>query len=238
MDLETLRRLLQNFHEELTVCMEQTQSLPGIDGVEREISDPILLGDFIVDAYNSYLTIAKAACDSPIIQGMSEIQKLREVDHAAGDTEGHGLPHSIQSGYKNVEIPLVGGNPRLQKMREVALAARQLQTALEGVIKTGESKTQSAIAGVTTLLENLGEQITVAQDEVKYSMVPHLVGEYNRCLAIVLEDSEDPITAKMFHSLEINAEDETSYKDKLSELRLAQSGLLSYLQKMHERSAL
>jgi hypothetical protein len=238
MDLETLTRLLQNFHEELKVCMERTQDAPGIDGVEREISDPILLGDFIVDAYNSYLASAKATCDNSIIQSMPEIQKLGEADHAAGDTEGQGAPHFIRPGHRDVEIPLVGGNPRLQKMREVALAARQLQTALEGVVKTGKSKTQSAIAGVTTLLENLGEHIIAAQDEAKYSMVPHLVGEYNRCLAIVLEDSEDPITAKMFHSLETNAEDEASYEGKLSELRLAQSGLLNYLQKMQERSAL
>jgi hypothetical protein len=47
-----------------------------------------------------------------------------------------------------------------------------------------------------------------------------------------------PFFGYRFCPLEAEVDEATSAQDKLSELRLAQSGLLSYLQKMHERSAL
>lgn len=240
MDLETLTKLLRNFHEELEVCMEQKQDMPGLDGVERQISDPILLGDFIVDAYNGYLAAAKAAFDNPIIQGMPEIQNLGETNHIIGDTERQGIPRSIRD-YDDHEIPLVGWNPRLQRMREVALATKQLLTVLEGMEQTTEAKTQNEIAGVMTLLENLGEHIGQAQKTLKENpeqdeqLVRRLIVEYNRCLEIVLKQREDAVLAKMFQPLEASVEEGTSYQIILPELGLAQSGLLSYLQKMRER---
>ena len=219
MDLETLIKLLQELHQELTICMENM-----IDGPFKT-PDPILLGDFIIDAYNSYLAAAKAACDHPIIQAMPEVEKLAHVADEEEDTKR------------------VGKNPRLQKMREVAFATKQLQTVLEGEIKTREAKTQSEIVGVMALLGNLGEQIGYTQEtirenpEVGEQSVRHLVEEYNRYLGIAMEATEDDtVLAKMFNPLEPVVDETTSYQDKLSELRLAQSGLLSYLQKMCERS--
>jgi hypothetical protein len=227
MDIVTLKKLLQNFLEELEVCMEHTQVLPGLNS---KIADPILLGDFTVDAYNKYLAVAKTASDNPIIQGTLEIQKLGEADYAAGDTE-----------YYDDEIPLVGKNPRLQKMREVAFATKQLLTVLEGMKQATDAKTQNEIAGVTTLLENLGEHIVQARRALKENpeqderLVRRLIVEYNQCLEIVLEQREDAVLARMFQPLEASLGEGTSYRIILPELRLAQSGLLSYLQKMHER---
>jgi hypothetical protein len=240
MDLETLTKLLRSFHEELEVCMEQKQDLPGDDGVERQISDPILLGDFIVDAYNGYLAAAKAAFDDPIIQGMPEIQNLGETDHVIGDTERQTIQRSVRD-YDDHEIPLVGWNPRLQKMREVALATKQLLTVLEGMKQATDAKTQNGIAGVMTLLRNLGEHIEHAQKALRESpeqieqLVRRLIVEYNRCLEIVLEQREDAVLARMFQPLEASVGEGTSYRIILPELRLAQSGLLSYLRTTHER---
>ena len=219
MDLETLIKLLQNFHEELTICIEYEDS----KGTPFKSKDPILLGDFIMDAYNSYLGAAKTACENPIIQAMPEVEKL---DYVANDDSGS-----------------VGKNPRFQKMHEIAFMARQLQTVLEGEVKTREAKTQSEIVGVMALLDNLGEQIEHAQEIIRENpeegeqSVRHLAEEYNRYLGIAMEATEDDVVlAKMFSPLEPVVDETTSYQDKFSELRLAQSGLLSYLQKMDKRS--
>ncbi|MBI1930900.1 hypothetical protein HYR99_42465 [Candidatus Poribacteria bacterium] len=218
MDLETLTKLLQNLHEELKTCMEHK-----IGDGPFEVADPIWLGDFIVDTYNSYLIGAKAACDHPMIQGLPEVEKLAYVAHEAEDTKR------------------VGKDPRLHKMREVAFATQQLLTVLEGAIKTSEAKTQSEIVGLTTLLENLGQQLAHVQATTERlnreggesPSVQPLVAEYNRYLGMVLETVDDPVLAKLFRPLELEGDD--SHK-KLSELKLAQSGLLSYLRKTHERS--
>ena len=219
-DVETLIKLLQNFHEELTICIKHEDQR----GTPFKSKDPILLGDFIFDAYNSYLTAAKATCENPIIQAMPEVESL---DYVANDDSGS-----------------VGKNPRFQKMHEVAFAAKQLQTILEGAITTEKTKTHSEIVGVITLLENLGGQIGHAQEAIRENpeeggqSVRHLVEEYNRYLGIVLETTDDAVLAKMFSPLEPVVDESTSYQEKLSELRLAQSGLLSYLQKMDERSGI
>lgn len=225
MDLETLTKLLQNFHEELAICLENKQAgeFPDTD----EMADPILLGDFIVDTYNNYLVSAKSSCEHPLIQTLPEIEKLMETNQ---------VDYDIRRG--------VGKLPRLQKMREVAFATKQLLTVLEGMIETEKSKAQSEIVGVMTLLENLGEQIGHAQEAIRENpeevgqSVRHLVKEYNRYLGIVLEATDDAVLAKMFSPLEPVVDESTSYQEKLSELRLAQSGLLSYLQKMDERSGI
>jgi hypothetical protein len=222
MDLETLIKLLQNFHEELTICLENKQAgeFPDTD----EMADPILLGDFIVDTYNNYLASTKSACEHPVIQTLPEMENLIETNQ---------VDYDIRRG--------VGKLPRLQKMREVAFATKQLLTVLEGMVETEKSKTQSEIVGVMTLLENLGEQIEKARVAIRESpeeggqSIRRLVEEYNRHLVLVLETKEDTVLTKMFSPLEPVVDESTSYQDKLSELRLAQSGLLSYLKKMDER---
>lgn len=252
MDLETLTKLLSELHEELTVCIEHEQNIAvvsvGGPPSNYQSQDPILLGDFIVDAYNNYLACTKEVCDDPIIQRMPEIEKLGDVDYDA-------IPDSVVADETNqhehiavVKGISIGKNPRLQKMREVAFATKQLQTTLKGVIKTEESQAQSETVGVMTLLENLGEQIGQVQKDVEVQKSTggnpeeeaqsacHLLEEYNRYLGIVLEGTEDALLEKVFRPLEPVVDKTSSYRDKLSELRLAQSGLLKYLQKMYERS--
>jgi hypothetical protein len=219
-DLETLTKLLQELHQELKICMENEIEGP------FTVLDPILLGDFIVDAYNNYLASAKADCNHPIIQAIPEVEKLAHIAEDVSDTKG------------------VGKNPRFQKMHEVAFAAKQLQTILEGAITTEKAKTHTEIVGVITLLENLGGQIGHAQEAIRENpeeseqSVRHLVEEYNRYLGIVLDTTDDAVLTKMFSQLEPVVDESTSYQEKLSELRLAQSGLLSYLRKMDERSGI
>ena len=241
MDLEILTKLLQNFHEELKTCMEHEQdvivAVVGGPPQQCQAQDPILLGDPIVDMYNNYLAQAKGACDNPIIQRMPEIEKLGEGDYVSNDTEHKAIPDSAPFG-QNISIfkgNPIGKNPRFQKMREVAFATKQLLTVLESAIKTSEAKIQSEIVGLTTLLENLGQQIAyvLAMGEGGGQAVQPLITEYNRYLGLVLEAVDDPVLAKLFHPLESDGDD--SHR-KLYELRLAQSGLLSYLRKTHERA--
>ena len=199
MDLSTLMELLQNLYQELETCMKHK-----IGDGPFEVADPIWLGDFIVDAYNSYLATAKTASDHPVIQGFPEVEKLAYVADEADDTKR------------------VGKNPRLHKMHEVAFATKQLATILEGDIRARKSKAQSEIVGLTTLLENLGQQLPHIQaiGEDSQSVQP-LVAEYNRYLGMVLETVDDPVLAKLFCPLELDGDD--SHK-KFSEFRLAQSG--------------
>ena len=223
-DLETLTKLLQELHQELKTCMENEEPNSGM-------ADPILLGDFIVDSYNSYLASAKITCDNTIIQAMPDIEKVDGLaDDAHDDT-----PDNRDDGR-------VGKNPQLQKMREVAFATKQLQTVLEGEMKTREAKTEGEIFGAMTLLENLGEQMeqedAIREDSDSGDFLRSLLEEYNRCLGIVLESEEDTVLPKLFRPLEVAFGETTSYQEKLSELRLAQSGLLSYLKKMNERMLL
>ena len=182
---------------------------------DDELHDPILLGDFIVDTYNRYLVAARSICDHPLIQMMPEIEKLVGEDP---------VDYDIEKG--------VGNHPRLSKMREVALAAKELQSILEEGVEMKDDKAQSELAAVVILLENLGEQIgqICALDDWEGSRqtVQYLVSEYNRYLAMVLEATVDAVIPKMFRPLEMGDE-ETSPQAKLSEVRLAQSGLLSYL---------
>ena len=63
--LSTLVQLLRDFHGELRACLDRENS--------QSIKEPILLGDFIAEAYNSYLSQAKDLCDDPIVQSLPEI---------------------------------------------------------------------------------------------------------------------------------------------------------------------
>ena len=206
MDVATLTKLLGEFHGELKTCMENRL---------HELPDPILLGDFIVDTYNRYLAAGKSAYEHPIIQTMPEIEKLRGTDP---------VEYEIQKG--------VGNHPRLGKMREVAMGAKQLQTLLEGGVEMKADKAQRELAGVVTLLKNLGEQIgqvgVLDDSEASRQTVQHVVKQYNHYLATALRATDDSVIPKMFRPLTVGDE-RTSPHAKLSEVRLAQTGLLSYL---------
>jgi hypothetical protein len=223
-DLNTLIKLLQALHQEVETCMTN-RSIGGS-------LDPIILGDFIVDAYNSYLASAKTICDDPTIQSLANIEKLGDIS-------------DIQSKVRD---------PRLHKMHEVAFVTKQLLTLLEGMVRTGKAGVQSEIIGVMSVLESLDRQIAEAKmpllvkaaqggegQKVDRQLVHYLVEEYNRCLTMVLEITKDPVLAKLFRPLELVNElsaSESDYQKKLSELGIAQSSLLSYLKKMYERSGI
>ena len=236
MDLKTLIELLKSLHNELETCINNKQGPP------FQTPDPILLGDFIVDAYNNYLNAAKKASENPIIQGMAEIWRLTEADLDYDDYDRAVLPGD------NRVIPLMGGNPRLKKMREVALAAKQLRTVLESLVETEKAEDDDKIDGVTIILENLGENIKYTKEMINANpeqaeqIINNWVTKYNQCLEIALEDIKDPILMKMFQPLKSEIDTSKSELDKakslvvrLSELQLAQSGLLNYLEKIRER---
>ncbi|GEM_PF-5683696 len=223
MQIVTLTKLLQDLHQELKTCTEHKRRSGGVEG---DVADPILLGDFIVDAYNGYLSTARSAFDDPVIQAMSQIERLGEGDD---DPRKMKLNHDT----------------RLAKMHEVAFATRQLLICMEDAKKSEKIRTESEISGAITLLENLGEQIdSIADLPVKMgaAKVLHkedlddmrhlprpLAEEYNRCLTIVLETTDDPVISKLFHPVDYGKEDEKSFLHKIAEIKLAQSGLLSYL---------
>jgi hypothetical protein len=225
--IATLTKLLQDLHQELKTCMEHKRRSGGVEGDE---ADPILLGDFVVDAYNSYLSSAKSTFDDPVIQTIPQIDMLGEVD------------------YDLAQIRRVGDHPRLRKMHEVAFAARKLLIFLENAEKSEKARAESEMSGAITLIENLGEQIEkITELHAKMDMTNNffqkekntdagrlaqpLIDEYNRCLTVVLEASDDPVMSKLFRPLEYGKEDEKSFSYRIVELKLAQSGLLSYLEK-------
>lgn len=119
--MPTLIQLLQDLCDELKRCLER-ESRPSR-------KDPIVLGDFIVDAYNRYLARAKELSDEPMVHALPEVVPLGPV---APDPERD----------------VLRGDPRLGKMAEVALAARSLQTALQGVVKKAEPSEPPEVSAV------------------------------------------------------------------------------------------
>ncbi|MBI4551489.1 MAG: hypothetical protein HY710_04430 [Candidatus Latescibacteria bacterium] len=228
MNINTLIKLLKNFQEELHVCMDHKNREGTVSGGVIGKPDPILLGDFIVEAYNNYLTAAKACCDHPLIQTLSPVEKLDEATGIADTTR-------------------VGSHPRLQKMHEVALATRQLVTCLEQAIQTGQAGTYSETIGVMALLESLGDNLRhlerdiadakltgrhVGDDEWREAARP-LLDAYNQYVNILQEQTEDPVLRKLFRPLE--PDEARGYSYLLSQVKLAQTGLLTYLRKTAER---
>jgi len=213
----TLTKLISDFRDELKKCMENTEKLTGA-------SQPILLGDFIVDMYNNYLRQAKAICEDTIIQGMIEIDKeLTQM----------------------IEGPDDYRRERLAKMHEVYIVSSQLLTCLSGAVKSGKAGPQSQLVGVIGLIENLCDQINDVrhgsvgtEDEIVYrQLVQRLVKDYNRYLSLVHESVDDAVLNELFQPLEPLEEDatETACKSKIQEVRMAQSSFSSYLKRMYGR---
>ncbi|MBM3239296.1 hypothetical protein FJZ31_23635 [Candidatus Poribacteria bacterium] len=213
----TLTKLISDFRDELKKCMENKEGLTGA-------SQPILLGDFIVDMHNNYLRQAKAICDDATIQGMIEIDKeLTQM----------------------IEGPDDYRRERLAKMHEVHIASGQLLTCLSGALKSGKAGPQSQLVGVIGLIENLGRRIddirgraVDAEDEIMYCQVAQrFVKEYNRYLSLVHESADDAVLKELFQPLEPFEEGATvtACKGKIQEVWMAQSSLLSYLTRMYGR---
>ena len=183
-DVATLTALLTTLESELDACLNHTQSL----GHDQTIADPVLLGDFVVDTYNRYLSMAKSLFDHPLLTPMSDIEPL-------GDQF---LVERAQEG-------AVGHHPRVVKMSEVAMAVRQVRTILEGGVATRTDRAHAETAGVIALLENLGESIADTAHDGPAGADAHavaaLITEYNRCLDMVLSRGDDPVAKRMFQQL-------------------------------------
>ncbi|MFQ6040316.1 MAG: hypothetical protein ACE5PV_05625, partial [Candidatus Poribacteria bacterium] len=213
----TLTKLISDFREELKACMENTEKLTGA-------SQPILLGDFIVDMHNNYLRQAKAICEDATIQGMTEIDK--ELTNM-------------------VEGPDDYRKERLAKMHEVYIASGQLLTCFSGAVKSGKAGPQSQLVGVIGLIENLGNQIddmprrgAVPEDEIAYCQAARqLVKDYNRYLSLALESADDAVLNELFQPIEPLEEGAAvaECKGKVQEVGMAQSSLFSYLKRMYGR---
>lgn len=228
MNINTLIKLLKNFQEELHVCIDHRDKEGTASGNIMERSDPILLGDFIVEGFNNYLAAAKSCCDDPIVQALLPVEPLKGTA---------GAPDSER----------IGGHPRLQKMHEVALATRQLATCLEQAIQTGQAGTYSEVAGVMALLESLGDQLRDLEQDIADAKltgrrvedhqwreaIHPLLEAYNYYVSIVLEQIDDPVLRKLFRPLE--PDESRGYNYLLSQVKLAQAGLFAYLRKTAER---
>jgi len=216
----TLAKMLDDFQADLKKCIENTEPNSGMHL-------PILLGNFIVDAYNGYLRQAKEILIDPIIQNMNEIDKLPDEIplNAVQKTDGRYIPEE-----------------RLSKMHEVSIACRQLTNALVGALKDGRAGTHSELVGAMAFLVNLSEQIekinNVPVDSVARGFIRQLAEQYNSALKMVIDATEDTVLAKLFQPLEIVSDDaeQSAHQEMFYRLKIALSSLTGYLRTRHGRS--
>ena len=139
-----------------------------------------------------------------------------------------------------IDSELVGQDPRLQKMHEVAMAARQLLMIVEGAIQNGHSDIHTEMDGVIALLQSLGTQLDeLTHDnrrsgrdwpEILGAMLEPFIAKYNDLLSVAIESANDAMLKKLFKPITVDSSD--SPDKTLSELRMAQKGLREYL---HQR---
>ena len=201
--LSTLVQLLRDLHEELRTCIDRENP--------PSIKEPILLGDFIVEAYNNYLAQAKGLCDDPIVQSLPEMVP----SGAAGmEEESKKERHSR----------------RLQKMGEVSLATRSLLTALQGATKHSKPSEPNEVPAAMALLQSL--EVALGYGTQTRESCNALVDQYNRCLALLQGVLQDPVLESVFPRLEQVTADVTELQGRFSELRMAQHALFSYIAKL------
>lgn len=207
--MPTLIQLLQDLCDELKRCLER-ESRPSR-------KDPIVLGDFIVDAYNRYLARAKELSDEPMVHALPEVVPLGPV---APDPERD----------------VLRGDPRLGKMAEVALAARSLQTALQGVVKKAEPSEPPEVSAVLALLQSI--EVALALNTGSPESLNVLVDQYNRCLGIAQEAVRDRVLESVFAPLQHTAGGEEETEARFTELRTAQKALFTYLVRLRQSGRL
>jgi hypothetical protein len=199
--LSTLIQLLQDLYEELKTCLERENP--------PSIKEPIVLGEFIVEAYNRYLRQAKELCADPMVQSMPELVP-------AGSP-----PEDEEGGVREA-------GPRLQQMGEVSLATRSLLTALRAAAKQGTPGEPNEVPAAISLLSSLEvalEHNTIWTPESTNA----LVDQYNRCLEILEGAVEDPVLTAVFPRLDYVTGGTTDHQARLSELRIAHRALRDYL---------
>lgn len=219
-DLRTLAKVLRHFHEELDVCINHQDK-----GGPFHHSDPILLGDFIVDTYNSYLEAARESSDEILIQAMRPINPVDE-------STVKGIP---------LDSELVGRDPRLQKMHEVSMATNQLLMVVEGALQNGSGDESSEIDGINVLLNALTSQLDSLQfreparrsewHDTLAAALPPLIQKYNALLAVAAETTKDQVLDKLFTPVEFR--DGDSPELPFTELGVSVKGLRDYLYKRY-----
>ena len=225
-DKKTLMKLLADLHDELKKCMGNST----IAGA----ADPIMLGDFIVDAYNAYLAGAKALYEDPTIQNMAEVERTamsvntEEYRSASKHASKHGMDR-------------IGHDPRVLKLHELSFKSKQLLVLLEGMSSAEDIVKESQVSAVIALLDGLLTQIQDVQrsldetQEGNAETTQGLIREYHRCLEVVTVDG-DTVLINTFQPLdEYVTDDIVACRSKLTEVRVAASGLLTYLSKAQER---
>jgi len=216
----TLAKMLDDFQSDLKRCIENEEPNSGVH-------QPILLGNFIVDTYNGYLSQAKEILTDPIIQNMNDIDRL------PGD-----IPLNTGQLRDGIYIP----EERLSKMNEVYIACRQLASALTGAVKDGRAGTHSELVGAMAFLVGLNEQIekinNIPTDNVARGFIRQFAEQYNSALEMVLEATDDTVLEKLFQPLEIVSDDaeESVYQEMFYRLKIAIGSLTGYLRTRHGRS--
>lgn len=223
-DIDMLVKVLNHFHEELTVCMDHKNA----HGPFKN-SDPIMLGDFIVDAFNDYLHTAQRLTDHPMVLQMQALERV---------------PPDVRDSPEEI-----GRNPRVQKMHELALATKNLILFLEGAIRTGHTPARRTNRGVVILLESIGQQLEALnehhhlahlqgarfEDEYWRASLTPIVDMYNQALALIVSDADtdDPILSTLFHPLTVDAS--LSFGHVFSQVNVAHGCLLSYIRRQADR---
>jgi len=202
--LPTLIQLLRDLHEELRTCLERENPPP--------IKEPILLGDFIVDAYNAYLRQAKAVCDDTLVQALPEVRPSAPAESQPQTPEMRA---------------------RLDKMTEVAFSAKRLLALLEGVVAAPAAAEPPELAAALGLLDSLKHFLSHGEAVRNTGL---LIDQYNRAVGMLHEALHDAVLSEVFAPL-AHAPAEAGPEvlhGKLMEVWMAHTAVRSYLQRRGE----
>jgi hypothetical protein len=210
-------------------------SQPGGDGGQSEVADPILLGDFVVDAYNQYRTHAQELTQDEMVGALPAIAPLGADAHGAPRQDGDARwPESRPRTH--------GSDPRLGKMAEILLATGQLLAALQAETSKADDARNDTLNTLLTALAALNQQV----DETRQGHTEEMVREaacalaerYNACLDLVTETCDDPIAHRLFARIDVDAarDDDHAGTRVRAELSASGTSLEAYLRKLVARS--
>ncbi len=238
---DTLIQLLSAFRQDLQFCMQNESkdfmmSQPGGDGGQSEVADPILLGDFVVDAFNRYLTQAQELTGNATVHAIPTISPL-------GDAATSSAPRQDgDSRWPESRPRTHGSDPRLGKMAEVLLAAGQLLAVLQAQESGAENERADTLDTLLAALTALIEQVDrthhgYREDMVRETVCP-LAERYNAYLDLVVETCDDPIVPRLFSKIDVSDghEDDANGRRVRAELAASGAGLVAYLGRLLDRA--
>ena len=234
---DTLIRLLVSLREDVDMCIHNESrdfmlAKPhGGDGGPSEVADPILLGDFVVDAYNHYLEHAQGLTDNPMLVALPALAPLGAVAPDADEPVEESRPRTH------------GSDPRLGKMAEAMLAAGQLLAVLQGEASEATAARRDTLSTLVAAIDARGGPIGDAQDTLDgdhgeapkalRQVVNALVERYNTYTDLVHETCDDPIVPRLFGRIDT---DKDGAARSLAELATRTDSLAAYLRKLVARS--